>query len=203
MGRDIHLFVEYDDRNNVPFSTSGVRAFADGQFCISRDYRLFQCLAGAGGADFLRAVAELKGNNVRVQAAEARQILAEMREHVPLIAPRGLPTHYSEAVDAALFMPVRDDGQNEPWMHDWPTRAEADEWVAKGDSVYSKESNGCVSIPGYHTVSYLSLKEIYQSLRHYGIDINTTPLEFRAVVAAMEQLDSTLERTRIVFWFDN
>jgi hypothetical protein len=93
-------------------------------------------------------------------------------------------------------------------MCDWATRAQADAMVASGDSIYRDswtKSNGLVSDPNWHTASYLSLEEIRRSLQHHSIDLSSTPLQFHAVIAAMEALERGFGagRTRIVFWFDN
>src|SRR4051812_21765529 len=123
MGRDIHLFVEYDPNGESPFSGESVEALADGQFWLPRDYQLFQCLAGAGGSSFLNTVATLKGRQVKASADQARQALVEIRSGSPLVAARGLPNRLSETVSMELFQGVRDEGDDKPSMQDWPTRA--------------------------------------------------------------------------------
>jgi hypothetical protein len=208
LGRDIHLFVEYDPEGEPPFSGASIQALADGPFSLPRDYQLFQCLAGAGGSYFLHTVATLTSKKVKDSADEAREALVEIRSSAPLIAARGLPNLHSEAVSEELFLPVREEGDNGPWMHDWTPRAQADEWVARGCSFYfgfDEGKNGCVSDPDAHTISYLLLSEIHESLRHHGINLREMSAEFQAVVAAMEVLETNLGtgRTRIVFWFDN
>jgi len=200
LGRDIHVMVEVG-------SLGDFSAFGDGPFHISRDYQLFQCLAGCGGSWFLQSVSGLEEDKFGT-VKQARGALKELGAKEPLIRPRGLPPRYSEEVAEAVFFGVRDDDDNEPWMYDWVTRAQADKWVASGQSFYcdsGAKTRTVVSNPDLHTISYLSLQEIGEALRHHGLELAGTPIEFQAIVAAMKVLEGGLGkgRTRIVFWFDN
>ena len=61
-------------------------------------------------------------------AQNATEELLGLGAKSPLFAPRGL-ANMSEAVSESYYVNIRAQGQNEPWMEDWPTEREAAEWV--------------------------------------------------------------------------
>ena len=176
MGTDIHAVIEYEDEYGM------VKAFADGELEIPRDYNLFCALAfGDGG-------------------------LVE----TILYPPRGLPSEYSDTVREAYFFFVRDSedetrGARTGWSI---TREQADEWVREGYSSYIDvdwKQRAYVNSPDLHTASYLNCHEIKAALKHYKLDIQMLSPVFQATLAAMDALSKTYgpEKVRLVFWFDN
>ena len=62
-----------------------------------------------------------------------------------------------------------------------------------------------IPCPDYHTASWLVASEIRAALTDWGRPLPECGADFRAVVAAMDELDSGLgsDASRLVFWFDN
>jgi hypothetical protein len=197
MGCDIHLLIEYDvaerwehampDRRRPPctpepFTSSNcMRAFADGQFFIPRDYRLFAALAG---------------------------VRRDGDEPLPLVAPRGYPDIASGDADDVFFQYVRDEDERPLMDIREATRAEAEAYVARGRSFYRDlpgRPRKWVSNPDWHTPSWLFTAEIRPALRVFGLEPMDCSVEFDIVCgtcAALERFYGP-NRARILFWFDN
>jgi len=180
MGADIHLYIEYDDDGAIPFSDiQMIRGFSDGDFLIPRDYHLFATLAG------------VRSRNV----------------FQPKYSPRGMPEVASPEVINRFFRNILDE-EGERLEEDDVTRAQAEEWVAKGHS-YIRDSwikkNGFVSDPDHHTPSWLTLKEISESFAASPYSLVDMPKESQAVHELLQSLEKYfgVDRARIVFWFDN
>ena len=57
---------------------------------------------------------------------------------------------------------------------------------------------------GYHTPSWLTLKEFARVLAEYEVTFDeTAPVEYRALCAAMQCLTTAPAKVRLVFWFDS
>jgi hypothetical protein len=85
---------------------------------------------------------------------------------------------------------------------------EATRWAAEGiatfaDSLHRK--NGLVSVPDWHTASWLLEAEVSAALKHVGHPESKLSFQFRAVLHMMRFLEKELGTgcTRLVFWFDN
>lgn len=192
MGTDIHAFVEHcHAQGGEPFSDPDrIYSFNAGEFRISQDYDLFNALGD--------------GRNYSLDEAA--------RDQPALFSPRGLPQHISEEVANRYYHFVDNRGFT---ITTWPalptvTRQEAEQWVAENRAQYGKSLRSTreirrVSHPYWHSASWLTLQEIYQSLDSYNIQFDQLPLEFQIVVDIMKQFEQELGqgKTRLVFWFDS
>ena len=180
MGTDIHLYIESDSGEVEPFTDNmTICSFTERDIYISRDYPLFDALAG---------VRHYEGNEC-------------------LIKPKGIPQALSVEVNAEYYQYVFDEGE-EYWDEDYAKREWADDWIEKGHSEYKdhpSKKNGWVSCPDWHNASYLYLSEIYSAINHMAIPLDQTPIEFRVVVSVLKEYENIYGRgkARIVFWFDN
>lgn len=192
MGTDIHIYVEYDETGDPPFSgvvieqteterqvRGVIKSFSEGQIYLSRDYRLFAALGGI------------------------------KTDEMPLYIPRGLPKEFSEAVILDYYLPVVDIDEDDLWSNEnHVQRQAAIRWVERGLSHFidsGLKPHGLVSKPDYHTPSWLTLIEIRQALVYKNIDTQTLPPDFQVLLVLMETLETHIGegRTRLVFWFDN
>jgi hypothetical protein len=180
MGADIHLYVEYDDGNNEPFSiVDDIRGYSSGDFLIPRDYHLFAVLAGVRSYDKI----------------------------TPRYEPRGIPEIASPDIINAYYINILDD-ENERLEEADVSREQAEEWLSSGlshirDSWIKKI--GFVSNPEYHTPSWLYRDEIIKSFDDTYYKLQDMPYEFQVIVELLESLERYFgkNRVRVVFWFDN
>lgn len=179
MGADIHVFGERRD-------ASGWLALADGEFPVSRDYRLFSALAGVRGPD----------------------------EPGHLFPPRGLPNNISSGVSDRFFIPVVEDARALGWgigEHATPSRAQV--LTSTGESIrlltgmaapLIPATHGYISRPDWHTPSWLELAEVTAALEHAGYPEDELQVDFVLVLDWLRAIESRLaSQTRLVFWFDN
>jgi len=133
------------------------------------------------------------GRNYELFAAMAGVRTYERRE--VMFEPRGLPPDagYEATGDNELLAIDGEDDKNVC------SRQTAERWVASGDSKWVREGKW-VTVPDWHSHSWLTCAE-YQTI----IDAKTDSAEpkYRAILAAMKQLESDGYDARIVFWFDN
>ena len=201
MGTDIHAFIEIDySKEGKSFETEGqVYAFNCGELNIPRDYDLFNALSD--------------GRNYHFEEEEIEQ-------HC-LYPSRGLPKYYSGAVESRYFHLVDDrESEFDKPLELYPslsiiTTKKADQWLQEGCSFLgdSQETSRDgkqaflqrVSHPNWHSCSWLTLEEIYKSLKHYELDIPELHFEFRLVLNIMKEIEQEYGdgHTRLVFWFDN
>ncbi|MEM7455419.1 MAG: hypothetical protein AAF456_13795 [Planctomycetota bacterium] len=178
MGCDIHGFVEYSTTSAGLFNI-----FAD-RIWFSRDYHLFSALAGVrGDSDF-----------------------------APLFPPRDLPSRMSQWGFIATHSPVcRLTSPDMMYSRAFGAFVTPDE-AGDAEIVPSNHPSspfqfeiGYIREPDSHSHSWLTPDEIRRALSHADLSLNSTPPDFRAVVSAMDTLDSTLPSctSRLVFWFDN
>jgi hypothetical protein len=108
----------------------------------------------------------------------------------PLFAPRGLPEHIT--FDTAKLL-------------DWRLMSQGQEVERGYERVQQIGGHWLLVGPESSAHSWLTLPEIHDALRHYGAPLQERQVEFRAVMAAMEQLGAACggDRVRLVFWFDH
>lgn len=210
MGTDIHAFIEIDYFEEAePFSNEdSIRPFNEGELFWWRSYDLYNAL----------------GDGRNYHFDESR-----IEKHC-LIPPRGLPAQMGSAVINRFFHVVDDHGYFQDLHPDLRTVSSkcADEWLAAGLSFpgpplkierlkRGPEELRRVSHPDWHSPSWLTLPEIYDSLRHFGFDpasssrrswegsAESLSIEVVVSLQAMQSLEDCLGegRTRLVFWFDN
>lgn len=199
MGTDIHPFVEVDyySPDGEPFGEmADVRAFNRGEFFIPNVYDLLDAL----------------GNG------RSRHFPPETVQRWALFPPRGLPSNASHGVvvrySHAIVEAQSTGHVSERFPGLWPVTPErAARWVAEGWSHYytppvrlfSMPEPVRVSDPEWRNPSWLLLREVYQALIHFGLELEQLPLEFRTILGVMEAFEQWLGagRTRLVFWFDN
>lgn len=94
----------------------------------------------------------------------------------PLFEPRGLPPDFGTAVSGLYFERTLVDGN----YH-------------------------MIPCPDWHSASWLTAAEVRAALSHHGRPLEECGPEFRAAVAAMDELDRCFgsDASRLVFWFDN
>jgi len=125
--------------------------------------------------------------------------LAGVRGGTAMVDPRGVPD--------GLGWQAADD--NRIYISDTPsdgtvTPQKAAQWVASGSSHYIMSHDGrpvCVSHPDHHTHSWLAPDEWEAALaRETEWPVG---VEYRAMSAAMRELERSGAQVRVVFWFDN
>ncbi|MCE9566109.1 MAG: hypothetical protein K8U57_29155 [Planctomycetes bacterium] len=94
----------------------------------------------------------------------------------PLVEPRGLPPEFGTEVSSLYFERELVEGT---WR--------------------------VTPCPDWHSASWLTATEVRAALAHYGRRLEECGPEFRAAVAAMDELDRCIGQgaSRLVFWFDN
>jgi len=179
MGADIHMYVEYSDRETRSDGKKYWYNFG-GRFNPGRNYTLFGYLTNGQ----VRHSCDPKNG----------------------IDPRGLPvgemSYYAEH-DSRLF--ITEDGRGEGET----TLVNALNWQKNyGCKLYNdREGNPFqVDCPDYHTKSWLTceefgklLKELSRNKHEYG----GPGSEYKALYAAMKSLEKSGKEVRVVFWFDN
>lgn len=116
----------------------------------------------------------------------------------PVVTPRGLPPNPSLAVQWDYTLFVKDDKDTETGGPHSCSRSKAESWVKRGVSEWWNDDKTRVTHPDWHSVSWLTPEELREAL------LDTSPVDYWALVAAMEELDSRADHEpRFVFWFDN
>ena len=175
MGTDIHVNLEYIH------PLMGVVAAIESGFSISRDYDLFNALAG-------------------VRHDDCRP---------PLFPPRGLPDDVSWEIFERFAVEViprnsGDDRKNK--LHEWCYADTAEHYIEHGHSqILWRGGQKYVTEPDSHSSSYLTHPEIISACEHYGYDLADAPREFSVLLGFMKILDAEFgpDSSRVVFWFDN
>lgn len=178
MGADIHLYVEYINKERKASDIAkGKKPYwycFGSKFNLGRDYTMFGLLAG-------------------------------VRSDKEGVFPRkGIPDdvgYYAET-DNQLYITETGSGNENVSI----TNAES--WVKQRLSRYVKNSEGkdtWVTHPDWHSHSWLTYDEFALVLKKYRSKEGYSAIEYRAVLAAMKTLQSTDKKNevRIVFWFDN
>ncbi len=203
MGTDIHAFIEFDDNlTSEPFAEGNwISSLSCGEFCIQRNYDLFDALGN--------------GRNYHFKESEIQQRA--------LYPPRGVPANLSEIVISRYYHLVDDNlGFANSLLPVLPsvTGEQARLWVKQGVSHCGKpfmtdnRGNGRkskeierrrVSDPAWHSASWLTLAEVYDSLAHFNLEVAKLSVDFQVILGAMNDLATRLgaERVHLVFWFDN
>jgi hypothetical protein len=199
MGTDIHAFVEYaDDQSRRPFSGRAEEpAWLFGKFSLSRDYALFDALGD--------------GRN--------SQMAPEDVGERSLYPPRGIPADLSLEVAWEYYDLIVE--HQTPYPGFWPKHAcvsasQAEERVRQGahlgnlaQTIYygttPPRTWKTVSKEYWHTPSWLSLREIHQSLDHHRLPQSELRWDFRALLTCLSLIEEQIGsgQTRLVFWFDN
>ena len=190
MGADIHMYVEYRDkkvakerdaRGEKPYWVTYVGGVNPG-----RNYTMFAILAG-----------------VRGQYEESFQ-------------PKGkLPREMmSWGASSDAFMHIYPKKHEDKEWEGFVTLEKATEWAQWGNKIIFDENGkpSLVEHPDWHSHSWMSIKELKKAYKIYakkaskewGEKINKPPVEWRALLASMEELEDDGENeVRVVFWFDN
>jgi hypothetical protein len=178
MGCDIHGFVEYSTQTTGLFDIFAERIWLD------RDYRLFSALAG-----------------VRSDAGFS-----------PRFPPRGLPERLSQWGFLMAHSPVADlDSNDATYARGFGSFVIPAE-VGDCDIISSDHPSspfrfkiGYILDGGAHSHSWLTVDEIRLALAHAELLIESTPVDFQAIINAMQTLElkSPACVSRLVFWFDN
>jgi len=180
MAADIHIYVEYDEGNDSPFSDPDkVYGFSEGEFLVPRDYELFSVLAGVRFSD----------------------------EFQPLYPPRGMPEIASKDAINAYHLNVLDN-ESERLDAEDVMRSQADIWVNDGLSQIRDswiKQHGFVSDPNFHTPSWLYLEEVKQAYIHSPFQMQDGSKEMLVIMDLLQSIENHFgaRRARIVFWFDN
>lgn len=177
MGCDIHAVIEYDRFNDGYWG-----AFADGEFSIDRDYKLFSAIAFGDG-----------GNTDKLP-----------------YPPRGLPADISDIVKRCYFEPVNDSNGIRGWDSKAMafrkiSKTEARKQLPAGiiKKLFLKEN--LVPRDMVHTGSWLHLSELKETLKCARLKVENLSASFRAVYSALEILSGEYseKNVRLVFWFDS
>lgn len=184
MGCDIHLFIEYatfhdtDEDNNPigPYWTN-----FGGEFHLSRNYSMFEILAGVRGRDAMFWPRGLPTDRLgrRTRGAHAMVIDYESDGGERHVTPR-IAEQWVSLGSADYLAQLWNNGPH------------------KGKPMY-------VTDPDAHTPSWLTADEFEQALNEYAVcnrdrDVGN---DYRAVLAALRALEPGSIGTRVVFWFDN
>ena len=188
----IHAFIEYNEGE----SEVSLNSLTFGELLIQPDEKLFDALGNGINYHF-------PGDNSRRQS---------------LIPSRGFPENPSEGVldryahlvysenkphQANLhpmLCPVPDKLANEWVENGWSHRINKDAWGNPGDYV---------SAPIWHSPGWLSLGEVFESLKHFDLTCETLLTDrrqhFPIYLQTMNQIECQLgaDSTRLVFWFEN
>lgn len=120
----------------------------------------------------------------------------------PVVEPRGLPEgKYSWAVAEAEFITISDD----PRLLDdegYCSRETALSWAEHGSEI--SEDGKKVSHPDHHSHTWLTKDELAEALGRYITEVRESyGVEWTAMLAAMQAIEDTGNKTRLVLWFDN
>jgi len=148
-----------------------VTAFAEVQF--ARDYPLFSLLAG------------VRSESTGVPA---------------MFAPRGLPADASIDTRGRLELDVDDELAAVECEHAC-SKAQAEEWVAKGVTGYVAADRSRIFDPDAFAVSWLSTEDVGRVLDQYNENWRSQPLELAATLAAMRTFEAAGCKARLVMWF--
>jgi len=186
MGADIHMYVEYRNRKRAQEEQKTGRPsnwFSyGGQTNPGRNYTLFG-------------------------------ILAEVRGHYPdSFEPKGKldpdEMSWSARSDARLWI------TDQPYEEGCCTLEQAQRWAERGLRIWHDEHGKptWVEHPDWHSHSWMTIEELEEAFSRYqvhatqewGEPITGAPLEYRALLAAMRELEDGGENeVRVIFWFDN
>jgi len=187
MGCDIHMYVEYTNREKYNKYNQDIKYSSPeeikniqkpywysfgGKFNPGRNYAMFGILC----------------DGVRCSFAES-------------FSAKGLPPldelgFYSK-IDAYMYITEDGKGENEC------TLEQAERW---GNEII-KDNFGktrYTSQPDWHSFSWLTTQEFAKAIKiHDKLDTFNIAIEYRAILAAMKMLEKGNNIARIVFWFDN
>jgi hypothetical protein len=200
MGTYLNAYIEHDSSSeSLPFSQwEQIESLTEGSFSFHWAYDVFDSLA------FGRSC--LYSEEMRADRLQ------------PLYPARGMPTPCNLAVAQDYFSLITDQAKAAD-PHFWPesgcvSREVADQWVREESSHFAVihqwfncPSGGTqwqmVSKPGNYNASWLLLREFDAALEHYGLHVDSIPIEFRIVRSAMELLTKEYghDRVRLTLWF--
>jgi len=177
MGCDIHLHVEYKNKNQKSWDKSWQTLAFDGLY-ISRDYALFTLMADVRNYD----------------------------DVTPVAYAQGVPTDMHWGTKGKYVLHVDSKNSNregscslefaEKWINTGQSHVVNKECVKTDEEV--KEGD-FISSPDWHSASYMDIKEV----RAVNKRLPYCNPSFKAVIGAMGALERSGYETRIVFWFDN
>lgn len=129
--------------------------------------------------------------------------LADVRNYEQInaiAANRGLPSDVSWRTKDGATLYV---SETDPGGEGNASKEDADRWVESGTSTRVAENR--VTHPDWHSHSWCTAEELTKAIEWVERDVNGLPLthEYRAIVAAMNQLEKSGFEARMVFWFDN
>jgi hypothetical protein len=189
MGADIHMFIEYRNKEHAQNAEKIGRkpywwSFGD-HLNPGRNYTMFAILA------------EVRGDYP--ESFEPKGILP--RDEMSTAA----------AHEAYMYI-VNDEDQcceNEHLESGYITRTNALKWAERGYAVIEDQWMEALD---YHSHSWMNTAELEEAFQHYlkrqaeewPDDEVRVPVEYQAMLAAMKALEQDGENeVRVVFWFDN
>lgn len=185
MGCDIHLFIEHADFNEGdPASDALVGPYwinFGGEFNLSRNYSMFEILAGVRGRDAKFSPRGLPAGRLGWRTQEVHALVIDYEND-------GGERHVTPRIA-------------EQWVSQGISTYPASRWnngPHKGKPMY-------VTDPDAHTPSWLTADEFEQALNEYAVRNRNRDVgnDYRAVLAALRALETKSIGARVVFWFDN
>lgn len=185
MGADIHgPFLETMDTSSKYES----RWWCQAEFDFNRNYWLFALMA-----------------NVRNYDNDREAVFHGQ----PCFKPKGYPKDASWKANNSYFFYVDEDYDKDREPNTC-SREDAERWVAGGYSFYKDETKSNVSIPDWHSASWLATDELEAAYQRYKAILEAEGEDMcylrqvEGLLAAMKAFEAAPGvKARIVFWFDN
>lgn len=185
MGADIHMFVEYRNKERAQEDkTEGRKPYwyaYGGRVNPGRNYTLFAVLAGVRGQ--------------YDDSFDPKGILE--KDEMGCISGR----------EAHLY--ILDKPTSEIHEEGCCYREQAEKWAQYGRRIIKDK---WIEHPNWHSHTWMSIEELEEAFNRYkahatsewGREVTDVPVEYRALLASMKALEDGGENeVRVVFWFDN
>lgn len=174
MGCDIHMYIEYNEKNNENKSWISFSK----KINPGRLYAIFAKLAD---------VCNHKEWNIK-----------------PIAADRGFPENAGCYSVSDNYIDVSDNYMclsDEEVDNNSCSKEMAESWVKWGYSKYINNEKNKVSNPDWHSHSWATTKELKKVLKFINVKRGNIP-EWFAVLDTMKSLEKSGKDVRVVFWFD-
>lgn len=132
-------------------------------------------------------------------------LIAEVRCKFPnSLKPKGLPENlgYQSNSDAHCY--INDEYADD--NNEYVTLATAERWAGYGEKIIYREDGKPwkVTHPDWHSHTWLTYDEFKAVIDNYNsLENSTKEVEYEALLAMMESLNSNGCESRLVIWFDN
>lgn len=219
MGTSMKAYIEFDCSAVAPPFTDAMQilSLTEGAFSLSRDYLVFDALAG--------------GRQARMAPEDQNP------DNTPKYAPKGMPVPQSIEVAQDFFRLVANP-EHPPNHYFWPAHrcistAEAREWMRESECFQSTviQTVNCLGFDPCHYMAdddlapvivehgqirwhvvaerefynptWLCLEDLDDSLAHRGLELGSIPVEYLILRNSMATLVEkySRERVRLVIWF--